>query len=277
MNHCKNKSIDNIEDVDLPLILKFLQNVKLEKTVVVLMISTLRSFIKYLYDKNHIDFDFSKKIPRHKLINQPKLPSNYSVQEIEKLICSIDRTSSMGKRNYVIVLLASRLGLRASDICRLKFKHLHWETNRIIFQQYKTGKELILPLLPDIGNAIIDYLKHGRPISEKPYLLLTGRPPYGPFTTSNVVTHVVQRAMRKAGINTKGKRFGPHSLRHSLGLRLLEKNTILPVISEILGHTNSKSTMFYLRIDLKSLQQCMLDVPKVADGFYNQEGGKFYG
>ncbi len=275
--YCNQKGIIKIENIDLALILNFIQDVKLEKTAISILITALRSFIKFLYDKNYINYNYSKKIPSYKLVNQPKLPSNYSEDEIEKLINSINRASSIGKRNYVIVLLAARLGLRASDISRLRFEHLQWETNRIIFQQHKTGKQLILPLLPDIGNAIIDYLKHGRPTSEEPYILLTARAPYGRFTTSNVVTHVVQRAMCKAGINTSGRRFGPHSLRHSLGLRLLEKNTVLPVISEVLGHKDTKSTRYYLRIDLKSLTQCILDVPKVTEGFYNQEGGKFYG
>jgi integrase len=172
--------------------------------------------------------------------------------------------------------MAARLGLRASDISKLKFENLHWNTSTIEIAQFKTGKELVLPLLPDVGNAIIDYLKYGRPKSAEPYVLLMERPPYGHFTTSNVVTHVVQRAFINAGIDIKGRRFGPHSLRHSLGFRMLEQSTVLPVISEVLGHESTKSTRYYLRIDLKSMRQCMLDVPPVPTGFYEQKGGVFY-
>lgn len=131
-------------------------------------------------------------------------------------------------------------------------------------------------MLPDIGNAIIDYLRYGRLKSEEPFILLTGRPPSGRFKTSNVVTHVVQRAFYKTGIDINGKRFGPHSLRHSLAFRLLERNTVLPVISEVLGHENTESTRYYLRIDLKSMKQCVLDVPPVSNDFYIQKGGAFY-
>jgi integrase len=130
--------------------------------------------------------------------------------------------------------------------------------------------------LPDVGNAIIDYLKYGRAKSEEPCIFLSERPPYGYFSSSNVVTHIVQRAYIKAGINTKGKRFGPHSLRHSLGFRMLEESTVLPIISEVLGHKNTESTRYYLRIDLKSMQQCMLEVPPVSLDFYSQKGGVFY-
>jgi integrase len=140
----------------------------------------------------------------------------------------------------------------------------------------KTGKELVLPLLPDVGNAIIDYLKYARPHSEEPYVFLTERPPYGSFSSSNVVTHIVQRAFRKAGIDIKDRRFGPHSLRHSLGFRMLEQNTVLPIMSEVFGHQSTESTRYYLRIDLESMKQCMLEVPLVADSFYTKKGGYFY-
>lgn len=190
---------------------------------------------------------------------------------------SAERFTATGKRNYAIILLAARLGLRASDICRLRFENLHWQTSSIKIEQYKTGKELILPILADVGNALIDYLKYSRPVSDEPFIFLTARLPYTPFPTSNVVTHVVQRAFVKAGIDIKSRRFGPHSLRHSLGFRMLEESTILPVISEVLGHKSTESTRYYLRIDLKSMKQCMLDVPAIAAGFYDQKGGVFYG
>lgn len=278
MVYCEKQGISKVTEIDLSVLLHFINQYDTSKrTVVILAISTARIFMKYLFERNYLDIDYSQKIPRHKSAQQPKIPSNYTKEEVEKLIASVDRTSSIGKRNYVIILIAARLGLRASDISRLKFEHLKWENNTIVMPQYKTGKELVLPLLPDVGNAIIDYLKHGRPESKEPYILLMGRPPYGRFTTSNVVTHVVQRAMRKAGINTKGRRFGAHALRHSLGLRLLENSIALPVISEVLGHQDTSSTKYYLRIDLTSMQQCVLDVPPVATDFYLQKGGKFYG
>ena len=90
------------------------------------------------------------------------------------------------------------------------------------------------------------------------------------------MTQIVQRAFRRAGITITGRRFGPHALRHSLGFRMLQESTVLPVISEVLGHKSSESTRYYLRIDLQSMQQCVLDIPPVRDGFYMQKGGVFY-
>ena len=277
LNFCNEKSICSIIDIDLVVILRFLnEQGSLKETPVSIVISALRGFMKYAFDEKLLATDYSKKIPQYKSVIQPKLPSTYAKEEIEKLISTIERSSPIGKRNYAIILMAARLGLRASDISKLKFENLHWNTSTIEIAQFKTGKELVLPLLPDVGNAIIDYLKYGRPKSAEQYVLLTERPPYGHFTTSNVVTHVVQRAFLNAGINIKGKRFGPHSLRHSLGFRMLEQSTVLPVISEVLGHESTKSTRYYLRIDLKSMRQCMLDVPPVPTDFYEQKGGVFY-
>ena len=86
----------------------------------------------------------------------------------------------------------------------------------------------------------------------------------------------MQHAFAKTGINTKYRKHGPHALRHSLAGRLLERQTVLPVISEVLGHENTESTRFYLRVDLTSMRQCALDVPEVLPSFYNQKGGIFY-
>ena len=277
LNFCNEKNICSIKEIDLVVILRFLSEMDCRKeTPVSVVISALRGFMKYAFDEKLLATDYSQKIPKHKSVIQPKLPSTYAREEIEKLISTVERSSTIGKRNYAIILMAARLGLRASDISKLKFENLHWNTCTIEIEQFKTGKELVLPLLPDVGNAIIDYLKYGRPKSAEPYVLLTGRPPYGHFITSNVVTHVVQRAFINAGINIKGKRFGPHSLRHSLGFRMLEQSMVLPVISEVLGHESTRSTRYYLRIDLKSMRQCMLDVPPVPTDFYEQKGGVFY-
>jgi len=277
LQYCNKKSVRSIREIDLAFILGYLNQLDCgKKTVVQLAILSLRSFMKYTFQQKLLAVDHSNKIPRYRTIGQPKLPSTYTREEVEKLILSVDRSSPIGKRNYAIILLAARLGLRASDISRLKFTELHWDTSTLEIRQVKTGKELVLPLLPDVGNALIDYLKYGRPESESPFVFLIARPPYARFHTSQVVTHVVQRAYRKAGIDVSGRRFGPHSLRHSLGFRMLEESTVLPVISEVLGHGSTESTRYYLRIDLRSMKRCMLDVPPVPTHFYEQKGGVFY-
>ena len=266
-----------MREIDLPLLLHFIGSLDDNRSAPVeTIMSTLRGFMKYAFEKKRLPIDYSIKMPKCKTAVQPKLPSTYSKKEIDQLIESVDRSSASGKRNYAIILIAARLGLRASDICRLKFNSLHWDTSTIKIRQVKTSKELELPLLSDVGNAIIDYLKYGRPESEEPYVFLTARSPIEPLWSSNAITHIVQRAFTTAKMNIKDRKFGPHSLRHSLSLRMLEQHTTLPVISEVLGHQNTESTRYYLRIDLASMKQCILEVPPTKAGFYQQKGGWYH-
>jgi len=238
-------------------------------------ILVLRDFFRYLYTQRILGTDFSLMIPRSNYKSQPKLPSTYSKEEVEELITSVERSSSVGKRDYAIIILAARLGLRASDIANLRFENILWEQNTIRLVQYKTGKEIELPLLPEIGNAIIDYLKYGRRPSEEPFVFLTACSPITPIRPA-VVGNRVQHAFANAGLCSKNRRHGSHALRHSLAGRLLERKTVLSVISEVLGHENTGSTNFYLRVDLTSMRQCALDVPEVFHSFYSQKGGIFY-
>ena len=236
---------------------------------------SIRCFLKYLYEEKLVEENLSLLVPRDNYISQPKLPSTYSSNEIENMIASIDRANAHGKRNYALVMLAARLGLRVSDIRNLKFENLLWEECKIVLNQYKTGNPIELPLLADVGDAIIDYLKYGRPKSNEPFVFLIARYPFT-LISASVITVVVQKAFLLAGVDIENRKHGPHALRHSLAGLLLEQGTALPVITEVLGHENTESTRYYLRIDLKSMRQCILDVPAVAGSFYNQKGGCFY-
>ena len=274
---CSAERVKTIDEIDLGFLIRFLHQVDTSyPSVIGMVISNLRMFFSYLFEIGKIQYDLSRKIPRYRRVSQPKVPATYTKMEITQLIKSIDRSTAGGKRNYAIVLLAAKLGLRASDISRLRIDDIDWDLNRIVISQLKTGRDIQLPLSADIGNAIIEYLKYGRKESNERVLFLKLRPPYSRFPTSNVVTHVVQRAFINAGIDIKGRRFGPHALRHSLSSILLEERIALPVISEILGHKSTETTKFYLRIDFNSLKQCSVEVPAVAENFYIQKNGRFY-
>ncbi|MGN6647841.1 MAG: site-specific integrase [Cytophaga sp.] len=267
LEYCKQNKLESVQHLDLAFILIFLKSLK-PKPSNEAMIWSIRSFTKYLYNQQNISINIAKRIPKYKVVKQPKIPSTYSAEEIEKLLASVERQSTYGKRNYAVILIAARLGLRASDIRNLKFENLDWVTNKIVLDQFKTGKTIELPLFSDVGNAIIDYIKFGRPKSKEPYVFLKEKKPYGQFINSNMVTYIVQKALKKSGINIAGRNCGAHALRHSLASRLLEQHTILPVISEVLGHSNTESTRYYLRIGLNSMKACIMDVPPVKKEFY---------
>ncbi len=125
--------------------------------------------------------------------------------------------------------------------------------------QHKTGKPLTLPLLEDVGLAIIDYLKFGRPKSESENIFLCHKPPIKELGY-RALYPIVSGYLSKAGLLVQGKKHGPHALRHSLASRLLEENIPLPVISEILEHTNTETTAVYLSISIEQLRRCALEV-----------------
>ena len=223
----------------------------------------LRALFRYLYKQKIITKDYSIAVPSIKCNKKSKIPSAYSQEEIHSLLQCVDRGNPKGKRDYAMVLIASRLGIRASDICRLTFNNFKWESNTIEFKQNKTGDSIVLPLLNDVGDAVIDYIKHGRPSADTDKIFLRLVAPVGPMKAPTLHS-IVTRYMNKAGIHiAEGKKHGPHALRHSLASALLQKDTPLPVISEILGHTDSQTTSTYLKIDILNLREYALDVPPI--------------
>jgi site-specific recombinase XerD len=240
------------------------------------IVSALRVLFRFWKQEHIFDDRFDNLFDTYKVRKQERVPSFYTAKEIMTVENSISRSSSVGKRNYAMVLLASRLGLRASDIAGLQFNNIDWDKNLIILKMQKTQKMIELPLLADVGNAIINYLQHGRPKSTLQSVFLSSRAPYVEATKACVCA-AINTIICHSGIDTGGKHHGPHSLRHSLATTMLSNGTVLPVISEALGHKSTQTTMSYLKIDIASLRKCALPVPPVPNAFYMQKGGAFYG
>lgn len=236
-----------------------------------LIILKTNQFLKYLHDHQLIPIDYSRILPKANYVRQPKLPSFFSSQEIQQLLNSIDRANPNGKRDYAMILLVVMLGLRCSDVSNLKFDNILWERQQIILHQKKTRQLLQLPLLPDVGDAIIDYLKYGRPQSSLSYIFLRQVPPYENMD-DNVLHAILKKYLNRAGIKYDERRHGPHALRHSLAVQLLSKETPLPVISAVLGHATSDTTINYLRVDVTSLRKCALEVDPIITS--QIKGGK---
>jgi integrase/recombinase XerD len=233
---------------------------------------SLRGLLRHLQRERILDVDLSYLVPKDNYRKQAKLPTTYTEEEIERMLSAVDRGNPKGKRDYVMLLLACRLGLRASDICGLSFSNILWKENLIVLIQEKTKKRIELPLLADVGNAIIDYLKYGRPVSQLQYIFLHAGHEERKLTEPTLHS-IVSLYLRRAGVaDVEKKKHGPHALRHSLAGFLLQKKTPLPVISEVLGHASTESTKSYLRIDMQQLRQCALEVPPVDKSYYLRTG-----
>lgn len=271
LSYLNSNTILALSDLGKQHILGFINGLGFSsKSTIHCTLSSLRCFLRYLFDNEYLDLDLTHFVPKSSYKKEAHLPTTYTKDEITLLLDAVDTASPKGKRDIAMMLLAARLGLRASDICGLKFENIHWETNTIHLIQRKTQEKIELPLLVELGNAIIDYLKYGRPVSDLPYVFLRAGQPYDRLEEPTLHS-IVSFYLRRAGIsNIDEKKHGPHALRHSLAGVLLEQKTPIPVISEVLGHTNTDSTKTYLRIDLKSLRQCALEVPKIQSPHYQE-------
>lgn len=261
-DYIDSTKIDFIADLNTTHIHGYINTMAgLTKSSIYCGLSSLRTLLRFLYNQGSIKVDLSATVPHLKLDKTATIPSAYNKTEIEDLLKSIDRGSPKGRRDYAIIILSCRLGMRAGEICNMKFIDIYWEKNELKFNQSKTKKCIILPLLPEVGNAIIEYLKYGRPISEDEHIFLRHICPISQLCEPTLHS-IVSFYLRRAGVAIpKGKKHGPHSLRHSLASILLEKNVPIFVISEILGHEDSKTTSIYLKIDISHLKLCSLDVP----------------
>lgn len=266
------KGIDRLCDITEEAIVDFVDHAQTCKSE---HFYAVRQFCSFLYGRGLTSTNLSYVLARNNFPQHEKLPSVYSNDEIKLIESSIEQSSAAGKRDYAIFLLASRLGLRVSDIASLTWNNIDWDNSKITLYQYKTKFPIELPLLREIGEALVTYARDSRPKSHLKEVFLTAAAPYRPMTRISL-NGVITRVMQSSGVDISGRRFGPHSMRHSLASNMLRQGASLPVISGILGHESTQTTMEYLRVDIVNLRECVLDIPLVDEAFYLQKGGAFY-
>jgi site-specific recombinase XerD len=247
-------------------IVEFIERCKIyTKPTVYATISCLRQYFDYLHTEKVISLRLSSALPKVDRRKQKEIPSAYNREEIVKLLSCFNLTNPREIRDYAMVLIASRLGLRASDICSLKFKEIDWEWNLITVIQQKTQTPATYPLLNDIGEAIISYVQKVRPKIDSEFIFIRMVPPYTRMD-NNSMYNLTEKYFTRAGINLPvGKSRGPHALRHSLSSMLLEDRVPMHVISEILIHKRLDTTKTYLKIAESQLADCALPVPIIEE------------
>jgi site-specific recombinase XerD len=258
----KGRTLDQIQALDLSEFVSCRDHLK-PKTLA-RIVSDVRSFLRFLTMRGTLQKDLGAELPKIRVPRDATIPSVWDHELIARLLGAVDRSSAKGKRDYAILLLACRLGLRAGDIRTLKLDHLRWAESTIEITQAKTGTPLRLPLTNEVGEALIDYLKSGRPQTTHREVFLKVVPPFDPFTENNNLHQLVTYWRRLAEITFRSsQKRGIHSLRHTLATQLLEKGTPLTTIAEILGHTSLESTLIYAKADVEALRGVALDPEEV--------------
>ncbi len=224
------------------------------------LLATLRYYFRFLYCNGFTKQDWSFSVPKVMAPKNANIPVLWQKSDVEHLLESIDRGNPIGKRNYAIILLVAQLGLRISDVAELRLENLRWERKELMVTQHKTSNPVILPMLENVGWAIIDYLQRGRPNVDEPYVFLTSKAPYTKLEPTSV-TCILDRQRQRCGIpKPTGSVGGMHSLRHALARRLLESGTPLSEVADIMGHTSFSSTSPYLKVDIEGLRACALSL-----------------
>jgi len=220
----------------------------------------VRSFLRFAGAEGLVDAAVLDAVPAVRSSKQVRVPSVWDPGDVARILDAVDRGNPCGKRDYAIILLVARLGLRGVDVKRLEFADFDWAGSRLTVVQAKTGDRVQLPLLKEVGWAVIDYLRHGRPVCDCPQVFLRHLAPIGPFSEQDHLHQILVKHARVAHVAVSEKRrHGMHSLRHTLATRLMEDGTPIEQIADILGHQSVQSTGVYLKSSLRLLAQCALD------------------
>lgn len=212
--------------------------------------AALRSFLRGLRLHGQIDTDLAVAVPA--LATRPaKLPESLEPEQVQQLLCSCDLRSTEGLRDYAILLLLARLGLRAGEVVVMRFSDLDWSAGELTVR----GKGMRcdrLPILQDVGEALVAYLRLGRPACSSPRVFLRLRAPYRALAQATSVGSIVRRALQRAGLDPRHK--GAHLLRHTLATEMLRRGASLGQIAQILRHRSTRTTEIYARVDLDALR-----------------------
>lgn len=213
--------------------------------------SVLRVFLRYLHREGILARDLSRTVPRGRVYRNAAIPRAISWSDVERTVTGIDRRTPLGKRDYAILLLLATYGLRANEVAALKLEDLDWPSARFHVVDRKAGNTTVYPLAGTVGDAIVTYLREGRPACNDRHVFLTVRAPFRPL----MYWDVSQRAawhLRKAGVRIS--RAGSHTLRHSCVQRLVEADVPFKVIGDYIGHRTDVATQIYAKVAVHKLR-----------------------
>ncbi len=222
------------------------------------VVAHLRSFLHWLGVHGHAPKGLDSQIDTPRVYRQEQLPRALRWDTVRALLQSINRTTSVGRRDYAMLLLIATYGLRTSEVVALTLDDFAWRRGELRVPRRKVDGALMFPLTDDAGEAVLDYVQHGRPPQPTRVLFLRARPPAGVLKPT-AVTEVFQSCARRSGLTIPFQ--GPHCLRHSLAVQLLREGVSLKAIGDVLGHRSIESTCLYLRLATEDLRDVALSLP----------------
>jgi len=223
-----------------------------------LMTTALRSFLRYARYCGEITLDLSAAVPVVANWSMTSIPRAIAVDQVRQLLASVDRHTAIGRRDYAILLLLARLGLRSGEVASLDLDDIDWNVGHLSVRG-KGGQRNDLPLTADVGKAIAAYLRQGRPHSTSRRVFLRAKAPIRGFRGASGVGSIVRHSLERAGINAPTR--GAHQFRHGLATEMLRQGASLSEIGELLGHRHPQTTRIYAKVDLDALRTLALPWP----------------
>lgn len=225
------------------------------KTTVRDTCGVLRVFVRYAHREGRIPGDLSKTIEWPQVYRLSSIPRSISWADAGKVLASVDRRTACGKRDYAILLLLVTYGLRGHEVAALTLDDIDWKRERLAVPERKAGHSTAFPLSSAVGEAVVDYLRHGRPQTADRHIFFRAAAPLVPIGSA-AVSSIARRYLLKAGI--KVPRPGSHTLRHTAVQRLVDSNFSLKVIGDFVGHRSPRSTEVYAKVAVEPLRQVAL-------------------
>jgi integrase/recombinase XerD len=223
-----------------------------------LLTSALRSFLRYARYRGEVTLDLAAAVPVVANWSMPSIPRAIGADQVRQLLASIDRCTAIGRRDYAILLLLARLGLRSGEVAFLELDDIDWDAGQVSVRG-KGGQRTALPLPTDVGKAIAAYLRHGRQHSTGRRVFLRSKAPIRGFLSPCAIGSIIRHALQRAGIQAPTT--GAHQFRHALATQMLRHGASLTEIGEILRHRSPQTTTIYTKVDLKALRALALPWP----------------
>ncbi len=216
------------------------------------MTSVLRSFLNYLFQEGRTITNLAMAIPATAGGRLSELPRYLNAAQVEKLLRGCDRRHKVGRRDHAVLVLLARLGLRASEVAGLELGDIDWTAGELLVRG-KGNRVDRMPLLQEAGQAVVDYLRRGRPPCSTRRVFVHCKAPYAGFSSPpNAVSGIVRRALGRAGLNPLNH--GAHLLRHSLATNLLRGGASLAQIGQVLRPQQTQTTEIYAKVDMNALR-----------------------
>ena len=225
------------------------------------MIQTVRGMLRHLHRTGRVAEDWSRFVHGPRRYRLASIPTTISVDEVRRLLATIDRRSAIGRRNYAILLLLAVYGLRAREVVDLCLNDIDWRVGIIRVQRSKTSRPVVLPLTSAVGRALVAYLRRGRPCTDARHIFVCHNGAPRPLRNSSSIYDIVRSAFDRATI--RSMRRGPHVLRHALATHLVQHGFALKVVSDLLGHQHPDSTLPYTKLAIEDLREVALEAPEV--------------